>query len=260
MKGINMDYKNLLAPVKEIALRAGALEMQHYTDGTDVMRKGDGSPVTVADQEAEILILDGLRALDVGLPIVAEESVAAGNVPDISKGDFWLVDPLDGTKEFVNRTGEFTVNIALMKNFKPVFGVIYAPVVDELYSGFENGGADLTIKDERREISVRAVPEEGLTVVASRSHSNKEALAKFLDGRKIANTAFRGSSLKICQVASGQADIYPRLAPTCEWDIAAGHAIVNAAGGQLTELDGREMLYGKKDINFLNPHFLVKAA
>lgn len=255
-----MNLQELLAPVKDIALRAGALEMEHYIDGTDVARKDDGSPVTIADQEAELFILDGLRELNIGLPIVAEESVAAGNIPDISGGDFWLVDPLDGTKEFVNRTGEFTVNIALMKNFKPVFGVIYAPVVDELYSGYENGGADLTIKGERREISVRQVPEEGFTVVASRSHSNKEALIKFLDGKNIANTAFRGSSLKICQVASGQADLYPRLAPTCEWDIAAGHAIVNAAGGQLIELDGREMLYGKKDINFLNPYFIVKAA
>lgn len=254
-----MNLQQLLAPIKDIALRAGALEMEHYVDGTDVTRKSDGSPVTIADQEAEILILDGLRELDLGLPIVAEESVAAGNIPDISKGDFWLVDPLDGTKEFVNRTGEFTVNIALMKSFKPVFGVIYAPVVDELYSGFENGGADLTIKGARQNISVRSVPEEGMTVVASRSHSNKEALVKFLDGRNIANTAFRGSSLKICQVASGQADLYPRLAPTCEWDIAAGHAIVNAAGGELTELDGREMRYGKTDINFLNPFFVVRA-
>lgn len=260
MKGQNMNLKDLLGPVKDIALKAGALEMQHYVDGTDVERKDDGSPVTIADQEAEILILDGLRALNTGLPIVAEESVAAGNIPDISKGDFWLVDPLDGTKEFVNRTGEFTVNIALMKNFKPVFGVIYAPVVDELYSGYDGGGADLTIKGQRQTISVREVPEEGLTVVASRSHGNMEALTTFLKGRKVANTAFRGSSLKICQVASGQADIYPRLAPTCEWDIAAGHAIVNAAGGELIELDGREMLYGKADINFLNPYFIVKAA
>tara|TARA_B100000686_G_scaffold354495_1_gene465079 strand:+ start:7666 stop:8439 length:774 start_codon:yes stop_codon:yes gene_type:complete len=253
-----MNLADLLAPIKEIALKAGALEMRHYADGTDVMRKGDGSPVTIADQEAEALILEEMDKLNLNIPIVAEESVAAGIVPDITGGDFWLVDPLDGTKEFVRGTGEFTVNIALMQNFKPVFGVIYTPVKDELYSGYEGGRADLTIGGERREIQCRDVPDAGLTVVASRSHSNLEALSTFLEGRPVADTVFRGSSLKFCQVASGRADIYPRLAPTCEWDIAAGHAIVRAAGGQVRELDGGEMSYGKTDVNFLNPSFIVQ--
>ena len=255
-----MKLAELLDPIKAIALKAGALELKYYEVGTDVMRKGDGSPVTIADQAAEDLILAELEKLKLNIPVVAEESVAAGHVPDISDGTFWLVDPLDGTKEFVKGTGEFTVNIALMKDFQPVFGVIYTPVKDELYSGYVGGPADLTINGARQEISVRKVPDAGLTVVASRSHSNLEALSKFLDGRQVADTIFRGSSLKFCQVATGQADIYPRLAPTCEWDIAAGHAIVRAAGGQVKELDGRDMRYGKTDVNFLNPSFIVQAA
>lgn len=254
-----MDYKNLLVEIKKTALKAGALELEHYNAGMDVMHKADGSPVTLADQEAEVLILRDLKSLTPDIPVVAEEEAAAGNIPDISKGLFWLVDPLDGTKEFVRRSGEFTVNIALMKDFKPVMGVIYAPAIDELYSGYDNQHADLTVAGETQIIKVCDVPDEGLRVVTSRSHSDKEELQVFLEGQKVAGTSFCGSSLKICQVAAGTADIYPRLAPTCEWDIAAGHAIVAAAGGQLVCMDGAPMRYGKSDIGFLNPHFIVKA-
>jgi 3'(2'), 5'-bisphosphate nucleotidase len=254
-----MNLENLIDDLKSTALRAGELELKHYNEGTAIMRKDDGSPVTLADQEAEDLILKDLKSLTPDIPIVAEEAVAAGNIPDISGGTFWLVDPLDGTKEFVRRTGEFTVNIALMQNFKPVLGVIYAPVVDELYVGYGPDTAERTIKGEAKKISVRIVPEEGYTVVASRSHSNKDELQDYLQGKKIADQAFRGSSLKICQVAAGDADLYPRLAPTCEWDIAAGHAIVNAAGGKMTKLDGSDLEYGKVNDNFLNPFFVVQA-
>jgi 3'(2'), 5'-bisphosphate nucleotidase len=254
-----MDYKNLLAEIKRTALKAGALELEHYNAGTSVMEKKDGSPVTIADQEAEVMILKDLVALTPDIPIVAEEEAAAGNIPDISGGLFWLVDPLDGTKEFVRRSGDFTVNIALMRDFEPVLGVIYTPVADELYGGYGNEYADLTIGKETRQIQVRNVPDEGLTVVASHSHSAMEDLERYLTGQKIAGTTFRGSSLKFCQVACGEADIYPRLAPTCEWDIAAGHAIVAGAGGQLHCLDGSPMRYGKSEDGFLNPFFVVKA-
>jgi len=253
-----MNIDDLIAPLTDTSLRAGALELKHYNNGTDVMQKNDGSFVTLADQEAEELIIADLKKLTPHIPIIAEESVAAGTIPDVSGGDFWLVDPLDGTKEFVNRTGDFTVNIALMINFRPVMGIIYTPVKDELYVGFD-GAAYRTIAGSRAEISVRPVPEEGYTVVASRSHGGKSELTDYLADKKIAGRSLRGSSLKICQVAAGEADIYPRLAPTCEWDIAAGHAIVDAAGGKLTRLDGSAMIYGKADVGFLNPHFVVSA-
>ena len=253
-----MNFTDLIPEIKTLAQQAGALEMEHYNNGAEVMVKTDGSPVTLADQEAEALILKGLKTLTPDIPVVAEESVAAGTIPDISGGRFWLVDPLDGTKEFVRRTGEFTVNIALMDNFRPVLGVIYTPVTGELYSG-SGVYADKTFNGETAQIHVRPVPEDGLTVVASRSHADMDALQDFLQGREVKETVFRGSSLKICKIAEGKADLYPRLVPTSEWDIAAGHAIVNAAGGMLTRLDGSPMPYGKTGEQFENPYFVVHA-
>lgn len=253
-----MNLKQLAEQLKSTALRAGALELEHYNAGTDIQRKKDGSPVTIADQQAEELIIKDLKNLTPDIPIVAEESVSAGHIPDISGGTFWLVDPLDGTKEFVKRTGDFTVNIALMQGFQPVLGVIYTPVSDELYIGYETTAVKI-IDGVESPISVRPVPDEGYTVVSSRSHSDKAELQEFLKDMPVAGQSFRGSSLKICQVAAGEADIYPRLAPTCEWDIAAGHAIVNAAGGVMTQIDGNPLVYGKVQDGFLNPYFIVKA-
>jgi len=254
------EAQSLLPELRNIALAAGALELEHYNRGADVMVKNDGSPVTLADQEAEAIILAGLKKATPNIPIVAEEEVAAGRIPDISGGTYWLVDPLDGTKEFIKKSGDFTVNMALMIDDEPVLGVIYAPVMDELFMGCGNGTAVCSMQgNAEKSISVRVIPEEGLTVLASRSHSDSVELENFLEGKKVANRSFRGSSLKMCEIAAGRADIYPRLAPTCEWDIAAGHAILSAAGGKIVNLDGSKFIYGKTEERFLNPRFIASS-
>jgi 3'(2'), 5'-bisphosphate nucleotidase len=190
------------------------------------------------------------------VPIVAEEAVAGGATPQV--GDwFWLVDPLDGTKEFISRNGEFTVNIALIHRGVPVLGVVQAPALGRLYVGVLGQGAWLEDASGRRPIHCRAVPAEGLTVVASRSHGDAAALDAFLAGRKVAALANAGSSLKLCLVAAGEADLYPRLGRTMEWDIAAGHAVLSAAGGDVSTIDQRPLRYGKP--GFENPHFVARA-
>jgi len=254
------DLEKLIPPLQELARRAGALELKYYAEGANVMQKLDGSFVTEADQAAEELILEGLAKITPDVPVVAEESVAAGRIPDVSGGTFWLVDPLDGTKEFINRTDEFTVNMALMVNFEPVLGVIYTPVVDELYVGYDNIAlANFSGKGDKT-ISVRPVPTAGLSVITSRSHNNMDKLKEFLGDKQVVETSFRGSSLKFCEIACGRADIYPRLAPTCEWDTAAGDAILRAAGGKIVNLDGSKFIYGKADQKFLNPGFIALSA
>jgi len=239
---------------------AGAVELKYYNEGAEVIDKADGSPVTLADQEAEALISAKLAALAPDIPMVGEESVAAGTIPDISGGRFWLVDPLDGTKEFITGGGEFTVNIALLENFVPVMGIIYAPVSDELYFGAEGKAFAVLKGGAEKEISVRPAPGEGITVVASKRHGDPERLQDFLKGLKVAGLSNRSSSLKFCALAAGQADLYPRLGPTSEWDTAAGEAILRAAGGTVTTLDGKPLPYGKADRKFLNPEFIAKAA
>lgn len=249
---------------------AGDLIMEIYNTDFSVETKGDASPVTEADERAEALILQELQKLDpipVGaghardkardeqiqnIPIVAEEAVAAGKIPEVA-GTFWLVDPLDGTKEFISKNGEFTVNIALIDNGFPVLGLVYAPALNQLYVGIKGEGAYLEDASGKHGIQTRKPPEEGLTVVASRSHGDATALEEFLAGRKVARTVSAGSSLKLCLVAAGEADVYPRLGRTMEWDIAAGHAVLAAAGGVLTKVDGSPFEYGKPD--FANPHF-----
>ncbi len=255
-----MDQKTIetwLPKLCDAARDAGALEMKYYREGFETIEKNDGSPVTIADQEAEKIIIAALLEVAPDIPIVAEEEVAAGNIPDISGGIYWLVDPLDGTKQFVQRSGEFTVNIALMVNDEPVMGIVYAPAIDELFYGCGDKAYCEIKGNAPVEICTRAVPDEGLTVVASRSHSKNEKMQEFLKGKNVASTAFRGSSLKIVEIAAGRADLYPRFAPTSEWDIAAGHAVLNAAGGKITQLDGSKFGYGKAANKFLNPHFIV---
>lgn len=161
-------------------------------------------------------------------------------------------------KEFINRNGEFTVNIALIENCRPVLGVVFAPALDRLYAAAEGVGAFVETDGVRRPIRCRACPEDGLTVVASRSHSDAAALDAFLADRRVASRSSAGSSLKLCLVAAGMADLYPRLGRTMEWDTAAGHAVVNCAGGRVTSLDGAELAYGKP--GFENPHFVVAGA
>jgi 3'(2'),5'-bisphosphate nucleotidase len=230
---------------------AGRVIMDIYATDFDVTQKGDASPVTQADQKAEEVILAGLAEIAPDIPVVAEESVAAGRIPDV-KERFFLVDPLDGTKEFISRNGEFTVNIALIEHGVPVLGLVYAPAIGRLFGGARGAGAWLEDAHGRRSIACRPVPAEGLTVVASRSHGDETALDAFLAGRKVASRTNAGSSLKLCLVAAGEADLYPRLGRTMEWDIAAGDAVLRAAGGKVTVVaDGQPLRYGKP--GFDNP-------
>jgi 3'(2'), 5'-bisphosphate nucleotidase len=247
----------LLESLVPLIRDAGRVIMGIYATDFDVSRKGDESPVTVADQQAEAVILAGLARLAPGIPVVAEEAVAAGHVPAVGER-FFLVDPLDGTKEFISRNGEFTVNIALIEAGRPVLGLVYAPAIGRLFGGAQGLGAwveDAQVAGgARRPIGARAVPAQGLTVVASRSHGDETALDAFLNGRLVASRTNAGSSLKLCLVAAGEADLYPRLGRTMEWDIAAGDAVLRAAGGRVTVVaDGTDLRYGKP--GFDNPHF-----
>jgi len=246
------NCNSLLEQLVPIVRAAGDVVMEVYQSDFSVRGKNDASPVTAADEKAEALILARLAALTPDIPVVAEESVAAGRVPDVG-ARFWLVDPLDGTKEFINRNGEFTVNVALVENGEPVLGVVLAPALGRLFAGARGEGAFVEDAAGRRPIACRVPPAEGLTVVASRSHGDAEALDAFLAGRKVAKLTSAGSSLKLCLVAAGEADVYPRLGRTMEWDIAAGHAVLIAAGGRVTTVDGGPFRYGKAD--FANPHF-----
>ena len=249
----------LLAAVEAVADEAAALILEVYATDFAVQGKADASPVTLADERAEAIIVPLLEAAAPGVPVVAEEAVSAGQVPTLDGGAFWLVDPLDGTKEFIGRNGQFTVNIALVEHGRPTLGVVLAPALGRLFSGWVGHGAwlgdgDLAGEGERP-IRCRTVPAEGLTVVASRSHGDAAALAAFLAGLPVAGTAYVGSSLKLCQLAAGEADLYPRLGRTMEWDIAAGHAVLAAAGGAVRALDGTPLVYGKP--GFENPHFVA---
>ena len=240
-----------------MARRAGDAVMEVYGTDHAVQSKTDQSPVTEADVRAEAIILSQLRAITPEVPIVAEEAVAAGQVPSVG-ADFWLVDPLDGTKEFIGRNGEFTVNIARVHEGVPVLGVVFAPALGRLFAGAQGFGAFVEDSAGRRAIRCRVTPEEGLTVVASRSHGDAVALDAYLAGRKVASLVSAGSSLKLCLIAAGEADLYPRLGRTMEWDIAAGHAVLLAAGGRLTDIAGNPLRYGKPQ--FENPHFVATGA
>lgn len=243
----------------DVVRAAGDIELKYYREGAEVIDKSDGSPVTLADQEAEKYIFARLAEIAPGIPVVGEEAVAGGSIPDISSGTFFLVDPLDGTKEFITGGGDFTVNIALMVNFEPVMGIVFAPVSNELYFGAE-GQAFMSVGGvAEKAITVRAAPQEGLTVVASKRHGDPERLEEFLRGRQVAAVFNRSSSLKFCAIAAGLADLYPRLGPTSEWDTAAGDAILRAAGGRVETLDGKPLPYGKSEKKFLNPEFVAFA-
>lgn len=250
----NTELSDLIVGIRELCLAAGALILDIYREDFAVAGKSDGSPVTEADARAEALILAGLARLSPGTPVVAEEAVAAGHVPSVG-GEFWLVDPLDGTREFISRNGEFTVNIALVRGGVPVLGVVYAPAVDALYEGVHGLGAARILAGSRQPIAVRRPPPEGLTVVASRSHGDMDQISRFLGGQTVASLLQVGSSLKLCRIAEGAADLYPRLGRTMEWDIAAGQAVLEAAGGRVETLDRVPLRYGKP--GFENPHFVA---
>jgi 3'(2'), 5'-bisphosphate nucleotidase len=247
---------DLLQQVGDIAKRAGQEIMKVYETDFAVEKKADSSPVTEADKRAEELIL---RSITMGItdkyPIIGEEAFAEGKAPAINGQPFWLVDPLDGTKEFVNRNGEFTVNIAMIDAGRPVLGVIHAPVGNRTYWGAAAGVFAQSGDEEERVIACRQPPADGMVALISRSHRGPD-IDPFLSHYNIASETSAGSSFKFCLIAEGKADIYPRLGRTMEWDTAAGHAILNFAGGAITDLDGKPLQYGKP--GFENPHFIAQ--
>ena len=248
----------------DAALQAGRAANRIYHGNFEVHTKIDDSPVTAADHVAEEIILGVLARVAPGRAVVAEEQVSAGHIPAVAT-EFFLVDPLDGTKEFVQRRGDFTVNIALIRDAAPVLGVVYAPATGQLFA------ANVATAQARRawldpdgaaaadftSIKVRELPAAGITAVASRSHRTPETDA-YLARYPIAELVAVGSSLKFCLVAAGEADLYPRLGPTMEWDTAAGQAVVLAAGGQVLGPEGRPLRYGKPQ--FRNPWFVASGA
>ena len=259
-----MALSNLLPTIIEAALAAGAEIERIYAEGCEAEAKEDGSPVTIADRHAEAIILDRLAAAFPEIPVLAEEEAAAGRIPELGRL-FFCVDPLDGTRGFVQRTGEFTVNIGLIEDGEPVAGVIYAPDSKLLYFGARGQGAFRGRGGGMPEpIRPRPRPESGLTAVGSRSHEAHGTAAKGAH-LGIAEFVASSSSLKFCLVAEGTADVYPRHGTTAEWDTAAGQAILEAAGGRVMALDeeGHEtgpLRYSKLESAFLNPPFIAWGA
>ena len=246
--------KALIEQIVPLARAAGEIILAIYATEFAVRDKADSSPVTEADEKAEAVILRGLVQLTPDIPVVSEEAAAAGHAPEVGQ-TFWLVDPLDGTREFVNRNGEFTVNIALIEGGIPAAGVVLAPALARLYAGALGAGAFIEDAAGRRAIACARPSDAGLIVVSSRSHGDAAMLERFLAGRKLASSVKAGSSLKFCLIADGKADLYPRFGPTMEWDTAAGHAVLLAAGGRVADLAGQELKYGKP--GFANPHFIA---
>ena len=235
------------------AREASAAIMDVYLGDFDAETKSDGSPVTVADQRAEAIIL--ARLASTGIPVLAEESVAAGVVTSLGER-FFVVDPLDGTKEFLKRNGEFTVNIALVENGVPVLGVVLAPATGATFVGGPDGAFEISNRDER--LPLHTTTDGPVKVVASRSHGH-QSLEGFCETFQVTDDVSVGSSLKFCLVARGEAQLYPRFTPTCEWDTAAGQAVLEAAGGAVLALDGTPLRYGKGGDN-LNPYFIAAAS
>ena len=249
---------DLLPELVRIARSAGDAILEIYGQDFEVITKDDSSPLTQADLASHRVIRDELARLTPDRPLLSEESA---DIPFSTRSgwdDYWLIDPLDGTKEFVNRNGEFTVNIALIRDQEPVLGVVHVPVSGVTYTGLVGEGAErIGPGGEARPIQVRLPCAEPMVVVGSRSHANP-ALIGHLDRMGPYELVSMGSSLKFCLVAEGRADFYPRLGPTSEWDTAAAHAVVRAAGGKIVTLDGEPLRYNTKE-SFLNPEFLVIA-
>jgi 3'(2'), 5'-bisphosphate nucleotidase len=249
--------EELAAAVAEIAREAAAEILELSARGLGVREKADRTPVTEADEAANRLIVARLAALTPDIAIVAEESVAAGEVP-LPAARFWLVDPLDGTREFIAGRDEYTVNIALIEDRRPVLGVVGVPAQGELYLGLRGEGAFREDANRvRTPIRVRRVPERGAVALASRSHGSAETEA-WLGRAGVGEVRRAGSALKFCLIARGEADLYPRLGRTMEWDTAAGHAVLAAAGGSVRTLDGAELAYGKPGLE--NPPFVARGA
>jgi len=250
--------ERLIAPLRTLAERAGKAIMEVYDTAFEVEHKEDDSPLTAADRASHDIICAGLAELEPRLPVLSEESPARDLTDRRNWGRYWLVDPLDGTKEFVKRNGEFTVNIALIEDHRAVLGIVRAPALDLEYVGAITTGAWRRQGRGGAEPITTApapAPAEPLRVVGSRSHPSG-ALAAYLEQLGPHELKPMGSSLKICLVADGQADVYPRLGPTSEWDTAAAQAVLESAGGSMISLDGRELRYNTKE-SLLNPHFLA---
>lgn len=253
------SFQQLAIEVSQIARDAGAAILNIYNNADDfgVEQKADDSPLTKADKASNDVIVAGLEQLRFQVPILSEENK---EIPYHERKDFdyfWLVDPLDGTKEFIKRNGEFTVNIALVKGNEVVFGVVYVPVSDELFWAAKEQGAYLQQKGQDKQLQAASfrMTDAGLKVVASRSHLNDETKA-FVDQLNTPELVSKGSSLKLLLVASGAAHLYPRLAPTMEWDTAAAQIVVEEAGGKVLQAGTEEKVIYNKE-NLLNPHFLV---
>ena len=248
--------RSLTVAATEIAERACALIAKLYEDGLDVRQKADATPVTEADERAEELILAELAQLAPDIPAIGEETVAQGQ-SDAGHGTFWLVDPIDGTRGFIQGSGEFTTNIALIHDCRPVLGVVAAPALGCVYRAGGPGTA------EKREdgggwsaIGARSPPDAGVVVVSSKSHGDRDAIEDLLRGQRLGEHRFVHSSLKFCLIADGTADIYPRYGTTFEWDTAAGHAVLEGAGGSVRTSDGDPLEYGKA--GWLNPEFIAR--
>ena len=258
------SHQALRQACTDLAIEAAREIMRIYAGDLGVRDKADKSPVTDADHAAEAIIVAGLRKLTPGTPVVAEEEMAAGRVPDIDAiqrgAPFWLVDPLDGTKEFIKKNGEFTVNIALIEGGRPTLGIVLAPASDTLWRGAAGLGADKSENGSAfTSITTRPAPADGLTCCASRSHAVYSDLDIWFrrEGLTVAERVQAGSSLKFCLIAEGKADIYPRFGPTNEWDTAAGQGVLETAGGEVVTTDGQPLLYGKP--RFSNPHFIARS-
>lgn len=256
------DTRNALARAfAEICLQAAVPVMEVYATDFTPDQKADRSPVTEADTRAETIILDRLKALLPDVPVLAEESFEAGVRPEVG-ARFVLVDPVDGTKEFIAKNGEFTINIALVENGVPVAGCVYAPALKRIFLGGETAcagtaepGAALD-QVELQPITVRPAPAGGKTAVMSRSHADAQT-TDFAKAQGVTKTISAGSSLKFCRVAEGAADIYPRFGPTMEWDTGAGHSVLNAAGGTVTRPDGSAFQYAKTADGYRNGPFIA---
>lgn len=252
------DDARTLEPLLDIAQSAGSRILEIYSSGFSVQQKADHSPVTEADLAAHKIILEGLKNLTPDLPVVSEESSQLPFSERRRWERYWLVDPLDGTKEFISKNGDFTVNIALVEQHAPVAGVVHIPMENRSYSGVIGVGAyRCQASYAPRPIHVRPLGKGPVRVVASRSHRG-ELLSSYLEKLGSHEIVSRGSALKFCLVAEGAADVYPRLGPTSEWDTAAGHAVLLAAGGEVIDLDGSPLSYNSKE-SLLNPHFIAYA-
>jgi 3'(2'), 5'-bisphosphate nucleotidase len=252
---MNADLRELLEGARRAARVAAQVILDIYHTSFEVRSKTDTSPVTEADERAEAIIVAALAKLAPEIPVVAEEMATRGGA--VAAERFWLVDPLDGTREFVARNGEFTTNIGLIERDRPVLGIVHLPATNVTYAG---AGLDTATRQEQDAapvaIAARRIPETGAVVTHSRSHGNNAKLAEYLARLREPQTRIAGSAAKFCFVAEGSADLYPRFGPTMEWDTAAGHAVLEAAGGTVMGFDGTRFRYAKP--GFRNPEFLAK--